>query len=1095
MQQGMLFHSLYTPQSGLYIQQLICALHEELNVPAFRQAWQRVAERHPILRTSFRLERLDVPLQDVHRYVSIPFEQPDWRGLSHPEREQQLNAYLQTDRRRGFDPVQAPLMRIALFRLAEADYKLVWTSHHALLDGRSRLILAKEVFGFYEAFCRHETLDLPQPRPYRDFIEWRETQDIRKQESFWRDKLKGFSAPTSMGVGCANSVAEGQEGSHEHQTVRFSSSFTESLRTFARHNDITINTLLQGAWGLLLSRYSGQEDVVFGVTSAARHRDATGTENMVGLFINTLPMRTRVHGNILIVEWLKELRNQWLEQRNYEHTPLVDIQKWSDIPVGEPLFESVVVFENYRLNEALRHQGGFWRNREFELLGTTNYPVMLSGAIDKSLLLEIAYDRDRFDKLTIARMFGHLQTLLDGMVAYPERRLSELPLLTNAERHQLLVQCNDTEKDFPKNSCIHELFEAQVESTPDAIAVVFPSAESGSDKNSKLTYGELNLRANQFAHYLRKRGVGPDVLVGICVERSIELIVGLLGILKAGGAYVPLDPRYPKERLAFMLKDTQAPVLVTETKWLGVLPETIDPAASDPTIQNPKSKIANAIVVCLDRDWHEIAKESTERPERNVSAENLVYAIYTSGTTGTPKGALITHSNLVNAYLAWEEAYQLKSAAPVYLQMANFVFDVFSGDWVRALCCGGKLVLCPTEFLLDAPQLYDLMRREQVDCADFVPSVIRNLVNHLEVSGDTLDFMRLLIVGSEIWYVAEYQKLQRLCGPNTRLMNSYGVTEATIDSSFFCGDVHALAANRSVPIGRPFANTQLYIVDRHVQLAPVGMPGELCISGAGLARGYLNCDELTAERFMSNPFNDEPTSRLYKTGDLARYLPDGNIEFLGRMDNQIKIRGYRIELGEIEAILKKHPAIYDCVIVAREDFPTNQRLVAYVVTNSRLAPAVDELRRFLKTKLHEFMIPNVFVFTESLPLTPTGKLDRKALPMPDLNYRRSKDSYVAPRTNVENKLIEIWAAVLKTEHIGIHDDFFEIGGHSLLAMQVISRIREAFQIEITVRQLFETPNVEEMAEVIQTLELKRDGSPLPSITCAARDRYLIKLQE
>ena len=586
MQQGMLFHSLYAPQSGMYVQQLICGLHEDLQVAAFERAWKRVVARHAVLRTRFRLDGGTEPCQQVQRKISLPWEYHDWRGASPGQQENRLEAYLAADRRRGFVLTEAPLMRLALFRVAEADYQFVWTSHHVLLDGRSRLVLLKELFALYETFYRGRDLQLQPPRPYRDYIEWLRQQDLSAAESFWRRRLSGFSAPTPLGVDRARDTLPDEEVGYGKQTVQFSETLTSALRSLAHDHHLTPNTLLQGAWAFLLSCYSGEEEVVFGVTRAWHRSALEGAESMIGLFINTLPMRVRVSPEGLLLPWLKELRAQWKALRNFEHAPLVTVQAWSDIPSGEPLFASLLVFENYLLDSALRAQGGSWENRDFRLLGSTNYPLTVTGYLAPELLLEIGYERGRFNDATITRMLGHLQMLLQAMVADPEQRLSDLSLLTNQERQQLLVEWNDTAADYPQGQCIHQLFEAQVEQTPEAVAVVFA--------HEQVTYRELNRRANQLAHHLRALGVGPEVLVGLCVERSLEMVVGLLGILKAGGAYVPLDPTYPQERLAFMLKDTDVPVLLTQGRLLEGLPED------------------GAKAVCLDTDW----KAISQRPKR-----------------------------------------------------------------------------------------------------------------------------------------------------------------------------------------------------------------------------------------------------------------------------------------------------------------------------------------------------------------------------------------------------------------------------------------------------------------------------------------------
>ncbi|MDH3605127.1 MAG: amino acid adenylation domain-containing protein, partial [Candidatus Tectomicrobia bacterium] len=578
--------------------------------------------------------------------------------------------------------------------------------------------------------------------------------------------------------------------------------------------------------------------------------------------------------------------------------------------------------------------------------------------MDDTLLVTAKYNTDVFDAETIMRMGGHYQTLLEGIVTHPRESISHLPLLTEAERQQVLVQWNRTESAGLATACFHHLFEAQVERTPEAEAVVSP------DDGRRLTYRELNRRANQLAHYLKPLGAGSDVLIGICMERSVDMVVALLGVLKAGAAYVPLDPSYPSTRLAFMLEDAEVPILLTQEKLVATLPGHL------------------ARVICIDKNWDRMAQESEHNLVNDVVPEDLAYCIFTSGSTGRSKGVLITHGSFVNAHLAWAEAYRLRDACTSVLQMANFAWDVFSGDLARTLLHGAKLVLCPREWLLAPEALYHLMREEQVDCAEFVPVLLRNLVQHLEQTGQDLSFMRLLIAGSDSWYMEEYHKFQQFCGAHTRLINSYGITEATIDSSYFEGTDTLVSRDGGVPIGRPFANTQLYILDPHLQPVPIGGIGELHVGGANIARGYLNRPELTKEKFIPNPFGptDRP-GRLYKTGDKARYLRDGNIEFLGRIDDQLKIRGFRVEPGEIEAALSQHAKV-SATVVATQEGPSGKRLVAYVVPE---ADPVDtgDLLAHLKDTLPAHMIPAAIVVLESLPLTPNGKVDRRALPAPD----------------------------------------------------------------------------------------------------------------
>jgi len=1049
MQQGMLFHTLHAPQSGVDIEQLICGLHEDLNVSAFKRSWQQVVERHPVLRTSFCWSGVNEPLQEVHRHVTLPIVEQDWRGVASWQQEKLLEAYLQTDRQRGFELTEAPLMRLALFRLASADYQLIWSFHHALLDGRSFPIVLKELFAFYEAFCQEQELQIQLPHPYRDYIDWLGLQDFSKAQSFWQRTLNGFSAPTPLMVDRAYQTKSDQESGYGKQGIRLPETLTQALQSMAQQHQITLNTLVQGAWALLLSRYSGEEDVVFGATRACRRSTVKGAESMVGVFINTLPVRVRLSRQRLLLPWLKELRAAWLAIRDYEHTPLVKIQGWSDIPSGKPLFESIVLFENYVLNSTMRRTesephsglGGTWENREFRLLEQTNYPLAVAAYLEPELLLQIAYARCRFNDTTIARMLGHLRTLLDSMVANPEQRLSDLPLLTEAERLTLLVEWNHTQTNSPQDACIHHLFEAQVERTPDAVAVVF--------EDSVLTYRELNCRANQLAHHLNQLGVGSEVLVGICVERSFEMVVGLLGILKAGGAYVPLDPEYPKSRLAFMLHDSRAPILLTQKRLIECLPQSV------------------AKVVYLDADWKQISLLCDQNPASQVIAENLAYVIYTSGSTGQPKGVMVPHRGICNHLLWMQAAFKLTEVDRV-LQKSSLSFDVSVFELFWPLLAGLRVIVAKPGGHLDSAYLVKLIAEQKLTFLHAVPSMLEVLLEEEEI--DTCNCLRYVTSGGE---TLSSDLKERLCARmEAQLYNAYGPTEASIGVIY--GKCQRGSNQGIVPIGVPIANTQIYLLDSALQPQPIGVPGELHIGGVGLARGYLNQPELTALRFIPNPYSTgtptgyskQPGARLYKTGDLGRYLPDGNIEFLGRIDHQVKIRGFRIELGEISAALSQHQAVRQNVVLVREDIPGNKHLVAYVVTNQSQPPTTSELRNFLFELLPNYMVPSMFVMLDALPLTPNGKVDVGALPVPDQQRPDLERAFVAPRDTVELKLTQIWSDILGIHTIGVKDNFFDLGGHSLLAVRLFAQIKKIFGKELPLATLFQAATVEQIASIL-----------------------------
>jgi len=1090
MQQGMFFHSLYAPGSGVYCEQLSCTLRGDLNVLAFERAWQRVVERHPVLRTSFAWKRLDKTLQVVHRRVKISVEQQDWRSLSPADQAAHLEVFLQRERRRGFDLAQAPLIRLALMRTAEDAYYFVWSHHHILLDGWSLPLLLKEVFAFYEAFHRGQDLHLAPPRPYRDYIAWLQRQDLAEAETFWRRTLADFTAPTPLVVDGSPESVPGQGEQYDVLEIRLSAGTTAALRALARHHHLTLGTLVQGAWALLLSRYSGEKDVIFGATVSGRPADLPGVDTMVGLFINTLPVRVQVKSEVSVVDWLQELQARLVEMRQYEYSPLIQIQEWSEVPRGLPLFESILVFENYPVDASLQEQKGSLTVENVRSIEQTNYPLTVVSGSGETLPLKIAYDGRRFDADTIQRMLGHLGTLLEGMVADPKGPVAALPLLTEAERQQLLVEWNATATAYPQDVTVQQLFEAQVERTPDTVAVVFPSTDLGrGEEEEQLTYWDLNRRANQLARYLRKRGVGPETLVGICVERSPGMVVGLLGILKAGGAYVPLDPNYPAERLAFMLEDANVPILLTQAHLVEQLPTLPHP-------HTPK-------VVRLDADWAEIAQESEEKPVSDVTIDNLAYVIYTSGSTGKPKGVTVPHRALVNHALAMAEVFGLGPGDRL-LQFISLSFDASAEEFFPTLLSGATLVLPHPGMALTGANFLRLCEQQEITILHLPASFWHQWVD--ELMTDDLPVrvpLKILLVGGESPAVDRLVAWSHLVGRPIRFLNAYGPTEATITTAFYetmC-DEESISGLSRVPIGRAIANVQVYLLDDQQRPVPVGVPGELYIGGVGVARSYLNRPELTAEKFIPDPFTSLPLAegteggigaRLYRTGDQARYLPDGNIEFLGRVDYQVKVRGFRIELEEIEAILNQHPAVGQAVVLAQdaEREPGEKQLVAYVVPEGEPTPGIGELQGYLKEKLPAYMVPSAYVVLEALPLLPNGKVNRWALSALEGARLELEAAYVAPRTPMEEVLAALWARTLSVERVSVHDDFFELGGHSLLATRLISRLRQTFQVEVPLQDLFESPTVAGLAERVEAALRAAEGLEAPPIEPVSRDGEL-----
>jgi amino acid adenylation domain-containing protein/non-ribosomal peptide synthase protein (TIGR01720 family) len=1058
MQEGLLFHCLYAPEANIYFLQASCRMAAALDVMAFLRAWQTVVDRHAILRTSFLWEGLSQPLQVVNENVNLEWTEEDWSELSQVEQAARWDELLRQDQTRGFDLSQAPLMRLALVRTGTDGYYFAWSTHHILLDGWSTQFLMQEVFAIYEAYSQGTEVPLRQVRQYRDYIAWLQRQDLRKAEAFWRERLKGFTEPTIIGIDRGGRGANEAEAYGE-QSVSLPEEATSGLESLARSYKITLNTVLQGAWGLLLSRYSGTEDVVFGATSSGRTVGPTDIEKMVGLFINTLPVRIQVTPAESLKTYLKKLQERQTRAQEYEYSPLLQVQSWSEVARGRALFESVLVFENYPVDASLQEsQSAQLQTGEAQGFERAHYPLMLTAVPGRKLKLTLEYECRRFESESIARLLGHLRRLLEAMSEDAVRHVSELQLLSETEREQILTQWNQTEVEYSREKCLHELFQEQAERTPDVVGVVYEGAE--------LSYDELNRRANQLGQYLRKQGVGREARVGLCVKRSLEMVVGLLGILKAGGAYVPLDPDYPRERLAYMIEDAQVKVLLTQEKLQSLLPE------------NP------AMVVCLDADWHIIAQEQESNPESNATPENLAYVIYTSGSTGQPKGVMIQHSSLVN----YIENIGIKFALTPedrLLQFASISFDLATEEICTCLTRGARLVLRTDAMLSSARSFLQQCSDLQLTVLDLPTAFWHFLTSALSDEELSLPAsVRLVVIGGEralpeMFAVWQQQQTTQ----NVRLLNTYGPTEATIVATAceLSNLDRFVSASLEVPIGRPVANTQAYVLDRHLQPLPTGIPGQLYLGGDSLARGYLNDPAATSLKFIPNPFSSRRGDRLYKTGDLACFLPDGNLEFLGRTDHQVKLRGFRIELGEIEVMLESHPEVRQAVAVARDEAHGEKRLVAYVVRRAGSAVASAELRSYVQARVPIYMVPAAVVLLEELPLTVSGKVNRAALPPPEADRLEAKSHFVAPRDFVEVLLIRIWEEVLGVKPIGLKDDFFELGGHSILALRLMGEIQKQFGRELPLAVLFEKRTVEQLAEALNQQFETLPHSPLVPI--------------
>jgi amino acid adenylation domain-containing protein len=1055
-QQRLWFLEQLEPGSPFYNQPAAVRLTGALNLAVLEQSFNEIVRRHEILRTTFFMVE-GQPVQAIAPTLTLTLPVVDLQELPEVARREEVRRIVAEEARQPFNLAEGPLLRGTLLQLGEAEHILLFTTHHIICDGWSRGVLIRELAALYEVFSSGKPSPLPElPIQYADFAvwqrQWLQGEVLEAQLTYWKQQLAGSPPVLELPTDRPRPLVQTFQGAT--QSLMLPKDLTEALKDLSQQEDATLFMTLLAAFKTLLYRYTGQEDILVGTPIANRNRSEI--ERLIGFFVNTLVMRTDLGETPSFRELLSRVRKVALEAYARQDLPfeyLVDeLQLERDLSHA-PLFQVMFVFGNTPMS-ALELPGLTMSLLETDS-GTAKFDLTLSmREIEQGLIGDLEYNTDLFDKSTIARMLTHFQTLLEGVVANPDQRLADLPLLTEAERQQLLVEWNDTQADYPSEVCLHQLFEAQVERSPDAIAVVF--------EDQQLTYRELNAKANQLAHHLQALGVGSEVLVGICVERSLEMVVGLLGILKAGGAYVPLDPNHPKERLAFILRDTQTPVLLTQQKLLFNLPDDCDS------------------YLLLDTDSEKISWESTQNPISQVTSENLAYIIYTSGSTGQPKGTLIPHRGLVN-YLTWcTQAYAVEQGTGSVVH-SPLTFDLTITGLFSPLLVGRQVELVPEDIGVESLSAA-FCKSSNLSLVKLTPAqllLLSQQISPQEAAART----RALIIGGEN-LLAESVSFWQDWAPETMLVNEYGPTETVVGCCIYQVP-SGKRGSGSIPIGKPIANTQLYVLNSYLQPVPMGVAGELYIGGANLARGYLNRPELSAEKFVPNPLSQQPGARLYKTGDLVRNRPDGNLEFLGRLDQQVKVRGFRIELSEIESLLAQHPVVREAVATVREYTPEDRRIVAYVVLQPEAASAVSELQGVLKEHLPEYMMPTAIVPLNELPLTANGKVDRRSLPAPDLTQVQPHATFIAPSTPTEEMLAGIWAEILGLEKVGIHDNFFELGGHSLLATQVISRLQKVFQVELPLRQLFESPTVAGLAKDIETAtktELRLEAPPIKHIS-------------
>ncbi|WP_327407507.1 amino acid adenylation domain-containing protein [Streptomyces sp. NBC_01281] len=1036
LQFGMLYHSLEDTSDT---RPCMVQMTEEVEGPfedaLFGQAWQQLVDRHSILRSAFVWEGVSEPVQVVQRKAPVPFAVRDLRGL--PDQERRLDAFLAEDWERGFDLSRAPLVRVTVLRTAEARRYVVWSFHHILLDGWSVQILQKELFALYRGLLDGTPAALPPAAPYRRYIEWLNARQDDGSADFWKKYLAGVTEPTDLHV----DRETGDTGVGECEVVASSELFAQA-RDYARSQRITMNTLVQGLWSILLSRYSRRDEVLFGSTISGRSIALPGVDSMMGLFINTLPVRGRLTGDMGVAGWLRDLQDEQLEMRQWEYCHLVDVQKHSGIARGEPLFRSILVFENYPVVQKPSDFPEGLTRRLVNCVERTGYPLTLVASAGRALEFRFVYDRSRFDVATIERMAGHLHTLLESVVAAPAARIAELNMLTERERQEILVDWNGVTGSYPDTATIHSLIEDRVATDPHAIAITHG--------DQQWTFAQVNAHANQLAHHLRGTGITPDTLIAVCLDRSPELIATLLGIMKAGAAFVPLDPDYPTDRITYMVDDAQAPLIITSTHHTDRLPA-----------ETPR--------LLVDTEW---PQGPTTNPAPLASPDDLAYIIYTSGSTGRPKGVALEHRGVVN-YLHWcDQNYPVTDPGGIgTILYSSVTFDLTITALFLPLIQGTQLAIPqpqPGQSAFDAA--IDLILTDiPISFLKATPSHLEILAAHLTTRQAT-HHITTIVAGGENLTPALVAQLLDTSTTSTTISNEYGATEGSVANVMSLTTTPDPNGNTTT-LGRPITNTTTYVLDHHNQPAPIGIPGHALLGGICLARNYHNRPDLTEQRFTPNPLHTPGDPRTYHTGDLVTWRPDGTLEFIGRIDNQIKLRGYRIELGEIENALNTHPHIHTTTITLREDTPGNKQLTAYIVTNEPVDN--DALRAHLRQQLPDYMVPATYITLDQLPLTPNGKVDTKALPAPGSERPELGNAYTAPRTDTERILAAIWVDILGIETVGVHDNFFALGGQSISAVRMVSRIREA-GLPIALQQIMRHPTVAGLAAVLDTPEVRAE---------------------
>ncbi len=1029
-QEQVWLHAQLVPDIPLYNEPVTIHYAGDLDIPALEQSFNEILRRHEAWRTCFTVMDGE-PVQDVQRELAISLPVVDLRHLAEAERDSTAIRIATEDARRPLDLTQIPLFRAKLVRMADRQYRLYLVLSHIIFDGVAIYrVFLPELAALYQFHVAGRASPLPELEiQYPDYSSWQRKSlrpdSLTEHISYWRRQLGTDLTVLNLPTDYPRPPVQTFRGSMYPFTL--SSSLTDAVRSLGRKEGVTLFQTLLAGFAVLLCRYSSQNDLPIGSVTSGRGRSET--ESLLGYFLNTVVLRIDLSGDPTFRDLLGRVRNLTLEALDHDCVPfgwlVNELNAPRDLSLS-PLFQVM-----FSLEPPMPELGPAWHLTQMDVdTGATKYDLYLElDERSEVILARFHYSTDLFDRTTIARLSEHWIRLLEAAIQSPDQSISTLPMLAEEERQRVLVEWNDTRRDYSKAS-VHELFEAQVERRPKAVALVWGEQQ--------LSYGELNRRANQLAHELRRKGVGPETVVGVCLERSPNLIVALLGVLKAGGAYVPLDPAFPRERLRFMLLDTGAQLLLTQDHLRAKMSEAADR------------------VICLDSDWATISKRPSENCRSGVGPENLAYVIYTSGSTGLPKGVEVPHRALSN-FLTSMQVRPGLTEADTLLAVTAVSFDIAALELYLPLIVGARVTLVSRDIATDARQLRESLATSGATCMQATPTTWRLLIN---AGWEGSAHFKVLSGGEAL----PRELANELSARASAVWNMYGPTETTVWST-----LHPVTSETApMLVGRPIANTELYVLDSKLQPVPIGVPGDLYIGGDGLARGYRNQAELTAEKFVPHPFSRRAGPRLYNTGDVARYRPDGNLELLGRRDHQVKIRGFRVELGEIEAALGEHPAVQATAVVIRDDGPGEQRLVAYTVLQPGSRARAQEFRSFLKSKLPDYMLPARFEFLPSLPVSPSGKLDRRALPMLASGRQEGEAEDSAPGTELEKKLAGIWADVLKLERVNMHDNFFDLGGDSLVAVKLVAHVEKVLGIKLPVISVFQAPTASELAALLST---------------------------